>query len=207
MASKETVKPDLYLASKSPRRRALLEQIGVRHSYVYPEIQEKRHIHELPEDYVQRLSREKALAGRELLLENVVDESQMVPVLGSDTIVVINGDVLEKPLSEQEALSMLRRLSASTHSVLTAVTVLATRGYETVFSHTRVTFRPISEHEAQAYWCTGEPLGKAGAYAIQGMGAVFVESIQGSYSGVVGLPLKETADLLSLFDVPVWQTQ
>jgi septum formation protein len=179
----------IYLASQSPRRRELLAQIGVAYRVLNVDVEECRQQGETPENYVQRLSLEKAKAGAGL-----VDDK---PVLGADTIVVLDGDVLEKPQSEVDAVQMLLRLSGNTHQVITAVSVVFEGRSHTLINTTLVSFRAISEEEARRYYLTGEPQDKAGAYGIQGFGAVFVEHINGSYSSVVGLPLFEAAQLLS----------
>ncbi|MFT6103509.1 MAG: septum formation protein [Granulosicoccus sp.] len=181
----------IYLASQSSRRRELLEQIGVDYKTLTVNVEEQRHDNELPTEYVQRLSYDKASAGAAL--------KQDFPVLGADTIVALNDQVLEKPSSEQDAINMLLRLSGNTHSVMTAITMIMGDRIETRMNVTSVRFRPISEVEALKYWQTGEPKDKAGGYGIQGKAAIFVEEIQGSYSSVVGLPLFETAQLINDF--------
>jgi len=188
---------DIYLASKSPRRRELLEQIGVRYQCVDVDVPEQRGASESPEQYVLRLAASKARAGSQKLCSSK-------PVLGSDTIVVIEQQVLEKPVDEDHGVSMLLSLSGRVHRVLTAVSLCVQGECETRIQSTAVRFRCITEQEARAYWCTGEPHDKAGGYAIQGFGAVFIEHIEGSYSGVMGLPLLETAQLLQQFGVGVW---
>lgn len=194
--------PSLYLASQSPRRRELLQQIGVLHSVVSAQVPEVPRTQELPSDYVQRLAREKAEAG----LETVKGLALVPrPVLGADTIVVINNDILEKPQSPEHAADMLRKLAGTTHQVMTAVTLLSDHKCEIKLSITDVVFRAISELEIAAYWASGEPCDKAGGYAIQGLGAVFVQEIRGSYTGVVGLPIEKTVLLLDEFAVPYWQ--
>jgi septum formation protein len=192
--------PRLYLASGSPRRRELLEQIGVPFERLSAEIDETVLPGETPDAYVERLARSKARAGLALLSGNTVD-----CVLGADTSVVVDGHILGKPESREHGLSMLARLSGKTHVVLTAVAVANTDLCLARVVSSEVTFRPISESERQAYWESGEPADKAGGYGIQGLGAVFVQSITGSYSAIVGLPLCETAELLSTFAVPCWQ--
>lgn len=179
----------IYLASQSPRRRELLEQIGVDYQVISVDVEESRQSGELAADYVQRLSKDKAMAGALTKHDN--------PVLGADTIVVLEGSVLEKPISEEHAVAMLLRLSGNTHQVMTAISVVFQEKIHTRMNITSVRFRAISEIEAREYWATGESKDKAGAYGIQGKAAVFVEEIQGSYSAVVGLPLFETASLLS----------
>lgn len=193
---------DLYLASASPRRRELLQQIGVHHSPVIAAVDETPHPNELPADYVCRLSKAKARAGLALVNERHWMER---PVLGADTTVVAGQQILGKPEDERQAIEMLTRLSGTFHTVLTAVTLVSGERSHTRLSESRVEFRPISKAEMHAYWASGEPADKAGAYGIQGLGAVFVKSIQGSYSGIVGLPLAETAELLKLYKVPYWQ--
>jgi septum formation protein len=181
----------LYLASASPRRRAILEQLGITHSVLPQDIDEERLPGEAPDDFVCRLAIAKAEAALASLKEN-----QEVACLGSDTTVVCNGEIFEKPVDEADALRILTALSGQTHQVMTAV-ALATRGI-TQFrqSVSEVTFRELSEAEIRAYWSSGEPADKAGAYGIQGLGAVFVSEIKGSYSGIMGLPIMETLWLL-----------
>jgi len=178
----------LVLASASPRRRELLQQIGVSFIVRAVDIDETPKENELAEDYVVRVAAEKSAACRD----------QQLPVLAADTSVVINGVILGKPENQQHAKLMLCSLSGKTHQVYSAVSLRSPSGkHYQAMSQTTVTFRKISEAEIQAYWQTGEPEGKAGGYAIQGLASVFVESISGSFSGVVGLPLFETAELLS----------
>lgn len=181
----------VYLASQSPRRRELLEQIGIPYEVLSVDVEELRLEHEAPAEYVQRLSLEKAKAGAQYQPEGLV--------LGADTIVVLNDKVLEKPCSEQQGVEMLLQLSGNTHEVMTAVSLVQGSTAATRLNTTMVRFRPITEYEALTYWQTGEPLDKAGGYGIQGRGAVFVEEISGSYSSVVGLPLFETAQLIKQF--------
>jgi septum formation protein len=179
----------IYLASQSPRRRELLEQIGIAYQVITVDVEESRQSGELAADYVQRLAKDNALEGALIKYDS--------PVLGADTIGVLEGSVLEKPISEEHAVAMLLRLSGNTHQVMTAISVVFQEKIHTRMNVTSVRFRAISEIEALEYWATGEPKDKAGAYGIQGRAAVFVEEIQGSYSAVVGLPLFETANLLS----------
>lgn len=183
----------VYLASASPRRRELLAQLGVDCRVVPASLDESRKPGESPARYVRRLAREKAAASR-LALGDVPE-----PVIGADTAVVIDDRILGKPKDRDDAESMLLALSGRCHQVITGVALLGPDGSADALSRSRVRFRELSPAEARAYWDTGEPADKAGAYAIQGLGAVFVESIQGSYSGVVGLPLFETAQLLAGF--------
>jgi septum formation protein len=179
--------PQIALASRSPRRRELLAQIGVRHRVVDVDVDESVLCAEVPAEYVLRLALAKARAGHDL--------DPALPVLGADTAVVVDGAILGKPGDRGEALAMLERLSAREHRVLTAVALVGERE-ATRLSVSHVRFRAVQPDEAAAYWATGEPADKAGAYAIQGLGALFVESLSGSYSGVMGLPLFETAELL-----------
>lgn len=195
--------PSIYLASKSPRRRELLQQIGVLHQVIDAEVSEVPRTQESPSDYVQRLAREKAEAGFAS-----VKRKQLVirPVLGADTIVVINNEILEKPQDAEHATIMLRKLAGADHQVMTAVAMIVEEKCTVKLSVTDVVFRPLSEVEIAAYWQTGEPCDKAGGYAIQGLGAVFVQQIRGSYTGVVGLPIEQTVALLEEFAVPYWQS-
>jgi septum formation protein len=192
----------VYLASASPRRRELLRQIGVPFRLVAGEVDEVLLQDEVPETYVSRLAAAKALAGWQFGGREAAD----APVLAADTAVVFDGRILGKPLDRNDAEHMLCRLSARTHEVLTAVALRSHAGLETRVSRSLVTFRSIDAAEARAYWETGEPCDKAGGYAIQGHAAVFVAHLVGSYSGVMGLPLFETAELLKLAGLPYWQT-
>jgi len=193
---------DLYLASQSPRRRDLLKQIGVRYHVLDVEVAEVRNGLERAMDYVSRLACAKSQAGYDALLTLGLEQK---PVLGADTVVVLDGEVLEKPLSEEEGVAMLKALSGRAHEVLTALAVTAAGRQELRVSVSEVRFRRLLNDEISRYWQTGEPHDKAGGYGIQGLGAVFVEQISGSYSGVVGLPLAETQSLLNEFEVPYWQ--
>lgn len=195
------LEPTLYLASKSSRRRELLEQIGVKVAVVSVDVPELREQGELPAQYVQRLAYDKAQTGADA----VSGFDRPLPCLGSDTIVVIENQVLEKPKDQADGVAMLLALSGKTHQVMTAVSVATQAKQGMRLSITDVTFRHISESEAVAYWQSGEPADKAGGYGIQGLGAVFVRELKGSYTGVVGLPLYETKALLDEFNVPVWQ--
>lgn len=195
--------PQLLLASGSPRRRELLTQIGVPFTTLGTDIDETPLKDETPAAYVERLARGKADAG---LLQLANDPAYPTAcVLGADTAVVLDGRILGKPADEAEALAMLAALSNREHDVLTAVAVVDEQHCETRVVSSRVRFRPISEPEARAYWASGEPCDKAGSYGIQGLGAVFVENLSGSYSAVVGLPLCETAEMLQRFGIPCWQ--
>lgn len=191
--------PPLFLASGSPRRRELLTQIGVPFTVLSAQIDETPLDHETPAAYVERLARGKAGAGLALLTD------QQGCVLGADTAVVLDGRILGKPVDEADALQMLAGLSGREHEVLTAIALTNKQRCETEVVASRVRFRSISPPEALAYWASGEPQDKAGSYAIQGLAAIFVERLQGSYSAVVGLPLCETAELLGRFGIPCWQ--
>ena len=186
----------LYLASKSPRRRQLLEQIGVRVEIIDVDVPEIREPGESPHDYVSRVAREKAGAGL-LQLSGVAG----AVVLGGDTEVVLGDDVFGKPADGSDAAIMLRRLSGRTHRVLSAVWCVAAGREESAFSESEVAFAALSDGEIAAYVATGEALGRAGAYAIQGRAAAFIQRLSGSYSGVMGLPLFETARLLRHFGI------
>jgi nucleoside triphosphate pyrophosphatase len=179
----------VLLASASPRRRELLTQLGVPHEVLAVDVDETALAGETAQQLVTRLALQKALAGRRRDVAR--------PVLGSDTVVVVDGVVFGKPADRSDAVRMLAALSGRTHRVMTAVALVC--GADQVaqaLSDTAVTMRRIAPAEAADYWDTGEPQGKAGGYAIQGRGALFIEHISGSYSGVMGLPLYETAQLL-----------
>ena len=195
------VVPSLYLASQSPRRRELLQQIGVVHAVINASIPEQPAAGEMALDYVQRLAREKAAAGFAQLVQQ---QLPLAPVLGADTLGLLDGEILEKPRNKAHAEAMLRQLSGRTYQVITAVALHSNTRQALRVSTTDVTFRPLSDAEIAAYWDTGEPQDKAGSYAIQGLGAVFVQEIRGSYSGVVGLPIEATCELLREFSVPWW---
>ena len=183
----------LYLASGSPRRQELLTQLGVSFVQLVPGIEEQRRPQEGAEHYVSRLAREKAQAGVALAPLDL-------PVLGADTIVVLNGEVLEKPRDAAHAAEMLSRLSGQAHQVMTAVALADKQQTLDCLVVTEVTFRPLSAQDIAAYVASGEPLDKAGAYGIQGLGGCFVRKINGSYHAVVGLPLVETYELLNDFN-------
>jgi septum formation protein len=177
----------LHLASQSPRRQDILRSLGLSFTASGVDVDEQRLENELPEVMVLRLARAKAMAAN-------VDSSRIV--VGADTLVVLEDVVFGKPKGRDEGLAMLASLSARTHRVMTGVAVLASGEVKTAVSVTEVRFREICPDEALAYWHSGEPCDKAGAYAIQGRGGIFVETISGSYSGVVGLPVYETSRLL-----------
>jgi septum formation protein len=192
----------VYLASASPRRRRLLSQIGVPFQVLSVDVDESIAAGEGAERYVLRLARAKAAAG---LARRIA--ARGAPVLGADTAVVAGGAILGKPADCADAQRMLGLLSASTHEVLTAVALATDDGVLSHLSRSEVTFREITPEEARDYWNTAESRDKAGAYAIQGYGAVFVSGLRGSYSGVMGLPLFETAQLLRAAGVPCWKEQ
>jgi septum formation protein len=191
--------PRLCLASASPRRRELLAQLGIAHVVAPADIDERRHDGEAPDDYVLRMAREKA--------QRVAADparSRGLPVLGADTSVVLQGRVLGKPADAEESREMLALLSDKTHEVLSAVTLQGAQGSASRLARTEVRFRRIDPAEAAAYWASGEPRDKAGGYAIQGRAAAFVAWLSGSYSGVVGLPIFETAALLAQAGLMPW---
>lgn len=188
----------LLLASKSPRRAELLSQINVEFEQISLDTDETPKENELPHELVVRLACQKAQAG--LLIK------PQRTVLGSDTIVVVDGDILGKPKDFNDSKRMLELLSGRTHQVLSAVSLADGHRVRSRLSRSDVTFRPVTDLEIERYWVTGEPCDKAGSYAIQGLAATFVTHISGSYSGVMGLPLFETAELLAEFDISGWFT-
>jgi septum formation protein len=190
----------LYLASRSPRRQELLAQLGLRPAVIAADVDETPRAGEDPTEYVQRIALAKARAGAE-----AIQGQPARPVLAADTAVVVDSRILGKPADERDAMTMLALLSGRSHQVLTAVAVRG-RSEQVRLSISRVVFRDIAPAEAAAYWVTGEPRDKAGAYAIQGRGALFVAELHGSYSGVVGLPLFETAELLAEESIEVLVT-
>lgn len=183
----------VYLASMSPRRRELLAQLGLRCEVVPANVDESRHVDESAADYVTRLALAK---GRAMLAQLGAVNA---PIVSADTTVVVGTEILGKPADGAECRQMLGRLSGRVHHVYTAVAVMTTAHEEAALSRSTVRFRTLSDAEIDRYWSSGEPEDKAGAYAIQGLGAAFIEEITGSYSGVVGLPLCETARLLAGF--------
>lgn len=194
---------EIQLASKSPRRRELLGQIGVRYRTVDVDVPEEHEAGESPEAYVSRLALSKARAGAHQSTDGQVFNG---PTLGADTIVVCGDEILEKPQNFDDFKRMMSVLSGGLHRVMTAV-ALCKDGRELLdCSSTQVRFRDISEDEMFEYWQTEEPRDKAGGYAIQGLGAVFVIEIIGSYSGVVGLPIETLSPMLAEFSIPVWNS-
>jgi septum formation protein len=189
-------RPVLRLASASPRRRQLLDLIGVPHVVTPADIDETPRTDEAAGDYVMRLAREKA--------EAVWARHQDLPVLAADTTVVVDDEILGKPESAADAHAMLSKLSGRGHFVHTGIALRTAHGVEVDISSTDVEFAPLTDEMIRAYWDSGEPQGKAGAYAIQGLGAVFVREIAGSYTAVMGLPLFETAEMLRYAGIRVW---
>lgn len=188
----------LVLASASPRRRELLEQIGLTFQVRAFDLDERVLPNELPEHYVERLARAKASAG---YAESLSSDTL---VIGADTTVVCNGDILGKPVDADDAARMLGALSGRSHKVMSAVALAGEHGCFARLSVTEVRFRTLLAEEIHHYCLSGEPFDKAGAYAIQGRAAIFVEAISGCYSTVVGLPLQATAELLQEANMPVW---
>ncbi len=184
----------IVLASQSPQRQALLNQIGVAHEVVAVDVDETPLDMEPALEYVQRITLAKVWAGQQL--------APALPVLAADTCVVVNDAILGKPEDEEHAVRILQLLSATTHQVYTGIALTQDGKAHYRLSNSQVRFRAISEVEARRYWATGEPADKAGGYAIQGRGALFIEHISGSYSGIMGLPLYETGQLLA--NVPGW---
>ncbi len=195
------MQPLIYLASLSPRRAELLTQIGVHHQVVRVEVDETLRASETPEAYVLRLALEKARAGKA-----AIGGATSLLVLAADTAVVVDDEIMGKPTGREDALRMMARLSGRGHQVLTGV-ALAGGKEEYRLSVSHVTFRTVSEAEARVYWESGEPTDKAGGYAVQGLGAAFVSRLEGSFSGVMGLPLFETAELLQAADMPLIRDQ
>ena len=185
---------DLVLASSSPRRMEILNQLGIRYQAVSPMIDESLRYGESGEEYVRRLALDKAsaLAMHEL----------SPPILGADTAIVCRGEVFGKPQDFEQFKEMLEALSGSKHVVLSAVAVNNGKLSSVLVCETSVSFREITNQEINYYWRTGEPRDKAGGYAIQGKGAIFIKHISGSYSGVVGLPIFETSQLMKNFNIP-----
>lgn len=185
-------RPVICLASASPRRSELLRQIGVAHEARPAEVDESLLAGEAPAAYVRRLAEAKARA-----LWSRGTDARRLPVLAADTTVELDGEIFGKPADRDEALAMLKRLAGRTHEVHTAVAVLHASGSASRLSTSQVTMRAITPAELDWYWSTGEPADKAGAYAVQGRAAIFITHISGSYSGVMGLPLCETWELLT----------
>ncbi len=183
----------LLLASASPRRQELLRQIGLTFQVVRPEVPEQRQATESPRDYVQRVACDKALAGERLA---AAMGAEGLPILAADTEVVLDTEVLGKPVDRAAGRVLLRRLAGRTHEVMTALCLLQAGKPHTAVSVSRVTFGPLSDAEIERYWDSGEPADKAGGYGIQGRAAGFITHLDGSYSGVMGLPLFELTQIL-----------
>ena len=182
----------IYLASRSPRRAELLRQIGVEFEVFAIDIDESRQPAETPAEYVCRLAREKARHAAERLPAGARDYA----VLAADTTIALDGDIIGKPEDREQCRCILGRLSARQHQVLTAVALATPVAIDWRLNQSRVRFRRLAAQEVEAYCASEEPMDKAGAYAIQGRAAVFIERLEGSYSAVMGLPLYETAELL-----------
>jgi septum formation protein len=183
--------PFIYLASASPRRRQLLEQINVSHTVQPVDLDETRLPGEPPPDYVCRLAAAKAQA-----LWDRLPLHERLPVLGADTTVALGAQIFGKPRNREDCIDMLMSLSGRTHEVLTAVALCSSAGCDVRLSRSEVTFGTLTAGECAAYWDSGEPRDKAGGYAVQGLAAAFITRIAGSYSGIMGLPLADTAQLL-----------
>lgn len=190
---------DLYLASASPRRKELLESMGLRVHCCPADIDESPKKNELPEDYVLRLALEKSKTSLHSL-DKPIDKT---PCLGADTIVVCSGELFGKPQNKDDAMRMWRAMSGGKHQVLTAIAFVSLSNHvleqHTALSVSHVAFKSLSDDEMEAYWQSGEPQDKAGAYGIQGRASAWVESIEGSYSGIMGLPLFETNQVLKTY--------
>lgn len=194
----------IYLASRSPRRKELLLQIGVDVEILPSDIDESVIPGEAPEHYVLRLAREKALACTQTIAKNGLP---VMPVLAADTTVCADGEILGKPDDDIHAAAMLTKMSGRWHSVHTGVAMAMGDRVEMLLSSTQVEMKPLTEAEIAAYIASGEPRDKAGAYGIQGLAGAFISRIEGSYSGVMGLPIFETAQLLNTFGVPLLRTE
>ncbi len=184
----------IYLASSSPRRAALLRQVGIEYTVIEPHIDERPRPAEPGLVYARRMAREKCLTGLERIAAAHQPEG---PVLAADTVVLLGDEILHKPDTDSDARELLRRLSGSEHGVLTALCLGVGKRLRESLCASRVTFKFLRDAEIDAYCRTGEPLGKAGGYAIQGRAAFFIRRLEGSYSGVMGLPLYELGEMLS----------
>ena len=190
MPNKNATAPQLILASGSPRRCEILDQLGIRYRVIPAALIETPEKNESPEDYVRRIAAEKSLKVQ-------MDTPSQLPVLAADTEVVLDGEIFGKPQNRAHGLAMLASLSGREHKVLTAISFRHQNYHWQALSTNLIRFREINPTEIEAYWLTGEPHDKAGAYAIQGKGSLFIEQLCGSYSGVMGLPVLETSRLLS----------
>lgn len=186
----------VYLASASPRRQDLLRQAGIAHQVIVPSIDEVVQSGETAEDFVMRVAREKA----QFVLALVAQQGKpAAPVLGADTCIVLEGEIFGKPADREQGIHMLSRLAGRSHEVLTGVALLSEGKLLQELSRSRVVFGVMSASEIEDYWDSGEPADKAGAYAIQGSAAAFIERIEGSYTGIVGLPLFEVTNMIKKF--------
>jgi len=188
--------PVLILASASPRRKELLQSLGITTHVCSADIDESQLKGELPENYVERLALEKAKTVMSLLSQDAQVEMGNLPILAADTIVTLNQQLFGKPKSQDDAIAIWQTLSGKTHEVMTAIALLKESQQYTALSTSKVSFKELNQQEMEMYWQTGEPVDKAGAYAVQGFASAWVKSISGSYSGIVGLPLYELNGLL-----------
>ncbi|MFC0322630.1 Maf family protein [Gallibacterium melopsittaci] len=188
----------IYLGSNSPRRLQLLQQLGLTVEVLKAEIDETPLVQEQAQDYVCRMAISKNQRIRQLF-----PDKQQYPLLTADTCITLNGEILGKPSSTEHAFSILQSLSGKTHQVLTAIAISDQHHLLHRLQCSQVTFKTLTDLEIKNYIATGEPLDKAGAYAIQGLAALFIENLNGSYSGVMGLPLFETGELLKTFNISI----
>ena len=191
--------PQIILASSSPRRENILRDIGIRFIKCPADIDESVLPGEKPDKYVRRMAEAKA--------KKIANKKKHKPVLGADTIVLIDGRILGKPKNREQALQYITLLSNRTHSVLTSVALVSRERCKSIVARAEVTFRKISKREAILYWKTGEPKDKAGGYGIQGVGGIFIDRIEGGHGTVIGLPVLETEKLLRLFNVETWRNR
>lgn len=191
-----TQSADIYLASRSPRRQELLQQINVSYRLLDVELPEIPHSNESADVFVQRMALAKARAGLKQ-----IEKKDPLPVLGADTVVVVDGEILGKPINKDDAFKMLQRLSNREHEVFSSVALLNHEKKVVKLNRSKVIFRSLTNDDIDAYWRSGECQDKAGAYGIQGKAAVFIQNLNGSYSGVMGLPLYETSEILQLFGI------
>lgn len=194
-----TPDPQIYLASSSPRRQQLLEQINIKYILLHPDLKESPQKRESPVDYAIRNALEKARTGLDMLDNNTHHSQLSLPVLAADTVVSLDNKVFGKPANKSDGLNMLEQLSGKSHDVITAVSLVSKNQQRSALCKSTVTFREITKEEREKYWSTDEPHDKAGSYAIQGNAAIFIRNLSGSYSGVMGLPLFETASMLQDF--------
>jgi len=187
---------DIYLASRSPRRQELLQQIHIGYRLLDIDIPEVPNKTEPADIFVQRMALAKARAGL-----NQLQNNDPLPVLGADTIVVVDGEIMGKPIDKKHAIGMLQRLSNREHDVFSSVALINHEQKIVKLNKNKVTFRALSDEDIETYWTSGECQDKAGAYGIQGKAAAFIKNLSGSYSGVMGLPLFETSEVLQLFGI------